>query len=124
MNLLDTNVLPWWLGGAERLPESAVESISDERNDIVVPVATIWEIAIKESLGKLTVDGDLRKHIEQQAFRELSITGDHAVEVESLPLHHRDPFDRLLVAQARCEDLTLLTGDQQLTSYDVPTVLC
>jgi PIN domain nuclease of toxin-antitoxin system len=122
--LLDTNVLLWWLDGAERLPSAAIGSISDEGNDVVVSVATIWEISIKKSLGLLAIDGDLRQHIKEQAFRELPIDGRHAVEVENLPLHHRDPFDRLLVAQARCEGLTLLTGDRQLASYDVPAILC
>lgn len=122
--LLDTNVLLWWLDGADRLSDAAVDSISDEENDIAVSAATIWEITIKKSLGKLTIEGDLLWHIEQQAFRELSVVGRHAVEVEALPLHHRDPFDRLLVAQARCESLTLLTGDRQLASYDVPTMFC
>jgi PIN domain nuclease of toxin-antitoxin system len=122
--LLDTDVLLWWLGGVDRLSEAAAELISDEDNDIVVSVASIWEISIKKSLGKLTIDGDLRKHIEQQSFRELPIAGHHAVEVEHLPVHHRDPFDRILVAQARCEQLTLITGDHQLSEYDVSTMLC
>lgn len=122
--LLDTNVLLWWFDGAERLPDAAVGSISDVNNDVVVSAATIWEISIKKSLGKLTVDGDIRQHIKEQWFRELSIDGRHAAEVECLPWHHRDPFDRLLVAQARCEGLTLLTSDRQLAGYDVPAILC
>ena len=122
--LLDTNVLLWWLDGAERLSDAALESISDESNDVVVSVATIWEVSIKTSLGKLTVDGDLRQHIKEQWFRELAIDARHAAEVADLPWHHRDPFDRLLVAQARCEGLTLVTGDRRLAGYDVPTILC
>src|SRR5207248_9388789 len=108
-----TKVLLWWLDGAERLRSAAIGSISDGDNDVAVSVATIWEISIKKSLGKLTIDGDLRQHLKEQSFRELSIDGRHAAEVENLPVHHRDPFDRLLVAQARCEGLTLLTGDRQ-----------
>lgn len=122
--LLDTNVLLWWLDGAERLSDAAVGSISDDSNDIVVSAATIWEIAIKKSLGKLAIDGDVRQHLKEQWFRELPIDGRHAAEVENLPWHHRDPFDRMLVAQARCEGLTLLTGDRQLAGYDVPAILC
>jgi PIN domain nuclease of toxin-antitoxin system len=122
--LLDTNVLLWWLADSERLSGEAVGSISDEANDVAVSAATIWEISIKRSLGKLAVDGDVCEHIEGQSFRELPIIGRHAIEVENLPMHHRDPFDRMLVAQARCEGLTLLTGDRQLAKYDVPAILC
>lgn len=122
--LLDTNVLLWWFAGDERLPVDTNELINRGQNQIVVSVASIWEISIKKSLGKLTIDGDLRQHMADQSFRELPIEGRHAAAVEDLPLHHRDPFDRLLVAQARCEGLTLLTGDRHLESYDVPVMVC
>ena len=122
--LLDTNVLLWWLADTDRLPEEVAGAIGDERNDIAVSVATIWEISIKKSLGRLTIDGDLGEHLEGQSFRELPITGRHAAEVENLPMHHRDPFDRMLVAQARCEGLTLVTGDRQIAKYAVPSMVC
>ena len=118
--LLDTNVLLWWLGGAERLSEEAVAEISNSVNNVVVSAVSVWEISIKRSLGKLTIDGDVCQHVREQWFRELPVDFGHAAEVENLPWHHKDPFDRLLVAQARCEGLTLVTADQALAKYDVP----
>lgn len=120
--LLDSQVVLWWLDGAERLAERAVAAISSADNEVVVSVASIWELSIKESLGTLKIDGDLRQHLREQWFQELPVTGQHAVEVRGLPWHHRDPFDRLLVAQARCEDLTLVTSDRVLSEYDVRTL--
>jgi PIN domain nuclease of toxin-antitoxin system len=120
--LLDTDVLLWWLDGADRLSEDAVGAISDSANDVVISTASIWEVAVKVSLGKLTIDGDLRQHAREQWFRELPIDASHATMVETLPWHHRDPFDRMLVSQARCEGLTLVTGDRLLHRYDVPVL--
>jgi PIN domain nuclease of toxin-antitoxin system len=120
--LLDSHVVLWWLDGAERLSERATAAISDPQNEIAVSVATLWELAIKESLGKLRVDGDLRQHLREQWFQELPVTGLHAVEAAGLPPHHKDPFDRLLVAQARCEQLTIVTADGALSRYDVLTL--
>jgi PIN domain nuclease of toxin-antitoxin system len=120
--LLDSHVVLWWLDGAERLSERALAAISSAENEIVVSVASVWELAIKQSTGKLRIDGDLRQHLREQWFHELSITGRHAVEAGELPLHHRDPFDRILVAQARCEDLTIVTADRILGEYDVQTL--
>ncbi|ONI70438.1 twitching motility protein PilT [Actinosynnema sp. ALI-1.44] len=118
--LLDTHVLLWWLSGSGDLAESAENAIAEAENDSVVSVATMWEISIKQSTGKLKVDGDLRQHMRDQYFQELPVVGDHAVAVRDLPLHHKDPFDRLLIAQARCEGLTLVTADKAISAYDVP----
>jgi PIN domain nuclease of toxin-antitoxin system len=120
--LLDSQVVLWWLDGADRLAEKAVAAISRTDSEIMVSVASIWELTIKESLGKLRIDGDLRQHLREQWFQELPVTGHHAIEVKKLPWHHKDPFDRLLVAQARCEDLTLVTSDRILSEYDVQTL--
>jgi PIN domain nuclease of toxin-antitoxin system len=116
--LLDTCVLLWWLGG-QRLPDEVSEAVENPDHDVVVSVGTLWEIAIKQATGKLKIDGDIRQNVREQFFRELPITGDHAAECGRLPLHHRDPFDRILVAQARTEGLTLITSDRVLSSYDV-----
>lgn len=118
--LIDSHVLLWWLEGGERLARSAVAAIADRANHVVVSVASLWELSIKQSLGKLVVEVDLRDHAMEQGFAELPIDGRHAVAVRKLPLHHRDPFDRLLVAQARIEGLTTVTADRRFAAYDVP----
>ncbi|MGH3933042.1 MAG: type II toxin-antitoxin system VapC family toxin [Pseudonocardiaceae bacterium] len=118
--LLDSHVVLWSLHSPERLSAAAITAITDPTNSVDVSVATLWELSIKQSIGKLTVDGDLREHLMRQRFAELPVLGEHALAVRDLPLHHRDPFDRLLIAQARCEGHTLVTSDQAMTAYDVP----
>ncbi len=118
--LLDSQVVLWALECPERLSEEAVTAIIDPMNSVDVSVASIWELAIKQSIGKLKVDGDLREHLTLQSFSELPVLGEHALAVRDLPLHHRDPFDRLLIAQARCEGLTIVTADPAFAVYDVP----
>jgi PIN domain nuclease of toxin-antitoxin system len=118
--LLDSHVLLWWLDGAERLSRESEAAIRRGASDVAVSVVSLWELSIKQSLGKLRVDGDLLEHMAQQTFTELPVLGVHAVAVRDLPLHHRDPFDRLLIAQARCERFTLVTSDRAMTAYDVP----
>ncbi|MGH3978460.1 MAG: type II toxin-antitoxin system VapC family toxin [Pseudonocardiaceae bacterium] len=118
--LLDTHVLLWSLQGPERLCPETVAAITDPSNAVDVSVASLWELSIKQSIGKLTVDGDLREHVARQSFSELPVLGEHVVAVRQLPLHHRDPFDRLLIAQAQCERLTIVTADRKFASYDVP----
>lgn len=120
--LLDTQVVLWSLDRPERLTPAVVAALVDPRNAVEVSVVALWEISIKQSIGKLSVDGDLRDRIAAQSFTELPVTGEHAVAVRDLPLHHRDPFDRMLVAQARCEGLTLVTADRALTAYGVPVL--
>jgi PIN domain nuclease of toxin-antitoxin system len=117
--LLDSHVLLWWLDGAERLSGEAVTAIGSSDNDVLVSAASLWELMIKQSIGKLKVEGDLRQHAKEQWFHELPVTGRHAAEVAFLPWHHGDPFDRMLVAQARCEGLTLVTVDHAVQEYDV-----
>jgi len=118
--LLDSHVVLWSLQSPERLPTEVVTVITDPGNSVDVSVASLWELAIKQSIGKLTVDGDLREHLTLQSFSELPVLGEHAVAVRGLPPHHRDPFDRLLIAQARCEGLTIVTSDPAFAAYDVP----
>ncbi|AOS62612.1 type II toxin-antitoxin system VapC family toxin [Actinoalloteichus hymeniacidonis] len=117
--LLDTNVLLWWLFDDPRLTRETTELIADVDNTVYVSAVSAFEIATKSSIGKLSVPDDLAELITANAFSELPITVAHGLEVARLPLHHRDPFDRLLIAQARCESLTLLTGDTMLESYEV-----
>ena len=118
MNLLiDTCTLLWWANGDELSP-AVSQAMADPDNRVWVSAASIWEIGIKQSLGKLTVRGDLDALIDED-FEHLPITFAHARGAAQLPRHHRDPFDRMLIAQAETEDLTLATRDRRIRSYDV-----
>ena len=117
--LLDTHALLWWLGDAG-LATEAREAIATPRNSVFVSAASTWEISIKQSLGKLSVDGDVLKHVAQAGFDELPITLAHGLAAGQLPSHHKDPFDRMLIAQAQLEGLTIVTRDQRFRQYDVP----
>jgi len=120
--LVDTHQLIWWLAG-KSLPARAVELIRDPANQIYASAASIWEVAIKVSLGKIRIDLDeFVAALGESGFQELPVTARHASRVSDLPQHHRDPFDRLLVAQSLVEGMLLLTPDQQLTAYG-PSVL-
>lgn len=117
--LVDTHILLWWLSDDEALSADARSRIADPANDILVSAATAWEIAIKQSLGKLVFSGDLEKELLDQGFELVPVTFGHAAALADLPDHHRDPFDRMLVAQARTENLQLLTVDQNILKYPV-----
>lgn len=115
--LLDTHVLLWWLSDSALLSEGAQEAIAEGGNEVFVSAATIWETGIKAALGKLEgVDGFLAATAQ---FTELPITWQHAETAAGLPAYHQDPFDRMLVAQAYCESLTLVTRDTRLADYGV-----
>lgn len=120
--LLDTHVFLWWEADHTRLPAGLHHAISAAENQIYVSAVTVWEIAIKRAAGKLTYSASAAKAIERHNFTALSITAEHAEWAGSLPLLHRDPFDRLLVAQAQLEGLTLATLDDQILRYQVPHV--
>jgi PIN domain nuclease of toxin-antitoxin system len=115
--LLDTHVVLWWLIDDETLAGDIKDRLDHELNVYVSP-ATIWEVAIKQSLGKLQPP-DLPERIRDSGFRELPITSAHAIAAGRLPLIHRDPFDRMLIAQAQLEELTLVTRDAHIHKYDV-----
>ena len=114
--LLDTNVLLWWLEGNSRLSPSARKIIRDAEV-VFVSAVSAWEISTKARQGKLVFRGDLAEHLVSEQFEPLSIRMDHAILSAALPLHHRDPFDRMLIAQARIESLTLLTSDSWFKAY-------
>jgi PIN domain nuclease of toxin-antitoxin system len=124
--LLDTPAFLWWIGDDARLSAPSREAIADPGNEVSFSVASAWELAIKTGLGRFEPDGDLGPFLEDQiqrnAFRVLPVKLEHAVSVSSLPAHHRDPFDRLLVAQAAAEGMTLVSRDPQLRKYDAPTL--
>jgi PIN domain nuclease of toxin-antitoxin system len=117
--LLDTHALLWWLSDDERLPAWWRPIIADPSNDVGVSVVSAAEIAIKASLGKLEAPPDLRGAIEQSGLTSLALELEHAEAVRNLPWHHRDPFDRLLIAQAEVEQLTVATVDRNFLAYDV-----
>lgn len=118
--LLDTNVAVWLLlGDRERVSQPAVDVLEDEANEVAISAASVWEIAIKRSLGKLTIEDRWARALTRLGFDPLPVTALHAAAVESLPWHHRDPFDRLLVAQAVIEGHTLISADSRLGDYAV-----
>ena len=121
--LLDSHVLVYLAQHPERLPRRLRSLIEDGRNELHVSIASVWEIQIKTLLGKLALDMPLDRLIATQrdanGLRLLAINVPHVVEHERLPMHHRDPFDRMLVAQARVEGLVLLSADAQFKRYDV-----
>jgi PIN domain nuclease of toxin-antitoxin system len=124
--LLDTHAFLWWISGDDLLSERAQQAIADGRNEIFVSAASIWEIAIKARLGRLSVPGDpgqfIGGQVVENAFRGLPIMAGHALRVWELPDHHRDPFDRMLVAQAQVEGLALISRDPHVARYDVEVV--
>jgi PIN domain nuclease of toxin-antitoxin system len=115
--LLDTHIFLWSVRGDPKLGDAARRLIRDA-DDVFVSSASIWEIAIKVSLGKLGADVEmLSASVEKSGFSELAIRSAHAIQVRNLPFHHRDPFDRMLVAQTMLESLHLLTADRKLKKY-------
>ncbi|SEG44903.1 PIN domain nuclease, a component of toxin-antitoxin system (PIN domain) [Bryocella elongata] len=118
--LPDTHLLLWIAEDSIRMPAEAAAVLKDEENEIFFSVASIWEVSIKAALNKpgyLADPSALRRGLLGIGFRELLITSAHVIAVAKLPHHHRDPFDRLLVAQARTEGLTLMTTDKTLARY-------
>lgn len=121
--LLDTNVVVWLLlGRRDRIPDVVVEMLEDVRNPVLVSAASVWEIAIKRSLGKLEIEQQWPVALTRLGFEHSPVTAEHAAAVEGLPWLHRDPFDRLLIAQAELERATMVTGDARIRAYDLPTV--
>lgn len=121
--LLDTHALLWWLAGA-RLAPMAQDQIADPTTIVAVSAASIWEAEIKRAVGKLRVDGSLPGHVAEAGFEPLPISLEHAERAGGLPLHHRDPFDRMLVAQAQAEGLMLVTRDDAFAAYEVAVLPC
>ena len=115
--LLDSHLILWWLGNAPSLSEPARALISEPENTIFVSAVSFWEIWLKESLGKLRLPVDFEAKMASEFFENLPLSATHARQVALLPWHHRDPFDRMLVAQAQAESLILLTADDRLAPY-------
>jgi PIN domain nuclease of toxin-antitoxin system len=121
--LLDTHVLIWWLGGDERLRRKTRNLLSSPDHELLWSAASTWELAIKIRLGRFRLEEPLQQFvlrvISSQGLTPLPVDHAHAARVADLPQHHRDPFDRLLVAQAMVEGVTLLTADPRLSAYDI-----
>ncbi len=117
--LLDTHIFIWWMESSRRLPEKIQKAINNPQNDIFISSVVAWEISIKKKLGRLTIPDDIEEAIKTHHFIALPITIAHAVHTVTLPLHHKDPFDRMFVSQARVEKLTLVSTDNKLKKYDV-----
>jgi len=115
--LLDTHILLWWLENSASLPKAARELICDTDNTIFVSAVSLWEIWLKQSLGKLRLPADFAERLAAESFENLPLTGRQTRQVSSLPWHHRNPFDRMLIAQAQVEELVLLTADEFLMAY-------
>jgi PIN domain nuclease of toxin-antitoxin system len=115
--LLDTHILLWWLEDNPLLPESLRKLIRDPENTIFISAVALWEIWLKQSLGKLKLPPNFKELLELEEFENLPLTARQAVAVANLPWHHQDPFDRMLVAQAQVERLTLLSVDADLLAY-------
>lgn len=118
--LLDTYLLLWAAGEPDRLPSAARDLIEDERNDLLFSAASLWEVAVKRALERPDFQVDprlLRRGLLDNFYIELAVTSEHAVSLDRLPPLHKDPFDRILVAQALVEGITLVTRDEQIDGY-------
>jgi PIN domain nuclease of toxin-antitoxin system len=121
--LLDTHVVVWWFEDPTQLAPDVRDAISRPENRVLISAASGWEISIKRSLGKLNVPHDLEVVVPGSGFEWLPVTPRHAMAVEGLPFIHRDPFDRLLIAQAIVEEAILVTRGANVPKYGVPTLL-
>jgi len=120
--LIDTHILIWFLEGNKLLPKLRRQIIANPQNDIFVSIASLWEIAIKISIGKLTLAkplADIIKQITIENIEILSIVPEHTLQVSALPFHHRDPFDRIIIAQSQVENLPTMTDDGEFGNYGV-----
>jgi PIN domain nuclease of toxin-antitoxin system len=115
--LLDTHTFLWWLENSPRLPRRFHAAVAEPANHVFVSAVTVWEIAIKRRTGRIVFSGGIAEEIRSQGFQPLPIAIQHAEAVEQLPIFHRDPFDRMLVAQAMAEEMILLTVDAQIIKY-------
>lgn len=119
--LLDTHVVLWQAAGEDRLGSRATKFLEDAE-ELRFSVVSFAEIGVKASIGKIDVPAELADRVADMGIRPLALTVEHGLSVGHLPLHHRDPFDRLLIAQARSEGLTLVTADRRILAYDVSTI--
>ena len=115
--LLDTHVLLWWFGDDTLLSQAATAAIRDPNNVVFVSSVSLWEIWLKESLGKLRLPPDFEEQLAAESFESLPLSAPQTRQVAKLPWHHRDPFDRMLIAQSILEDLVLVSNERVFDSY-------
>ncbi len=120
--LLDTHAFLWWVSDWEKIAEPTREAIADPQNEVFVSAVSGWEIAIKKAKGRLVAPSNLAAVVEEKGFAHLPLTFEQAERVAVLPPHHRDPFDRMLIAQAQVEGLVLVTRDARISLYRVSTM--
>jgi PIN domain nuclease of toxin-antitoxin system len=124
--LLDTHAFLWWVDGSPRLPKRARAAIGRPGEQVIVSLASCWEMAIKVSLGRLKLSAPLDRfvaeHMAASGFQPLALTLTHVARVATLPFHHRDPFDRLLAAQALDESMEIVSADRIFTRYDIKRI--
>jgi PIN domain nuclease of toxin-antitoxin system len=120
--LLDSNVVLWWLNDDDRLSDHALALVDDALNDVVVSVASVWELGIKAARGKLEIPGDYLDVLDEEGIQVVGISVPEAQAAAALPLHHNDPFDRMLIAQAQLGGYAIVTSDRAFAAYGVATV--
>ena len=120
--LIDTHILIWFLEGNKSLSNSHQKIIEESNNDVLLSIASLWEIAIKISIGKLTLSqplGDVIKQIDAESIEILPISPEHTLQVSTMPFHHRDPFDRIIIAQCQVENLPVISNDKSFSDYSI-----
>jgi PIN domain nuclease of toxin-antitoxin system len=123
--LLDTHALLWWLADDDQLGSAAREVVADPANDILISMVSLWEIVVKVRIGKLQADiEEIIEAVQREGFTVLDVSMAHLVALAGLPMHHRDPFDHLLIAQAMTEDATFISEDRNAARYPVRIVTC
>lgn len=120
--LLDTQILLWWLADDKRLNKRVRAAIADPKNIVFISVINLWEIVIKEALGKLQIKYPLEQWIKKIDFEILALKPAHVLQLKKLPNYHHDPFDRVLIAQAICENMVLITADEKIKKYKIRMV--
>lgn len=123
--LIDTHTLLWLIDDESAIPQLALQRLRNPANSLFVSIASIWEIAIKRSLGKLVISQPTQVIVDELPTLGISllpVLASHAIRVEQLPFHHRDPFDRIIIAQALCEDCVIVSKDANFPLYAVPVL--
>lgn len=122
--LLDTHMLIWWMNGDPRFRKDLISVIANPQTQVYCSVVSLWELAVKESLGKIVYPKKLESFLKTYAIEVLNVTQNHVAQLRLLPMLHKDPFDRLLIAQAKAEGMVLVTVDKQISQYDVHQLMC
>jgi PIN domain nuclease of toxin-antitoxin system len=120
--LIDTHILIYFLEGSNSLSNSHRQIIADSNNEVLLSIASLWEMAIKISIGKLTLSQSLKdviKQVEIEDFEILPISPEHTLQVSTMPFHHRDPFDRIIIAQCQIETLDIISNDTNFPAYNI-----